>query len=69
MTSRYGLLIESINASNDFLVGVFLFTLFTVIAYPILLWSPEPIRRVARVLYLVFVLAAFIFTTVYFWLM
>jgi hypothetical protein len=65
MTARYDLLINSINASDKFMVNMFLFALTAVIAYPVLEWTPVWMRRPAKYLYLTFMLAAFIFTTVY----
>jgi hypothetical protein len=68
MTNRYDLLISSIAASNQFMVQMALFALVAVITYPVLEWMPAWVRRPAKYLYLVFMLAAFILTTVYVWL-
>lgn len=65
MTSRYDLLIESISASNLFIVQMFLFAFAAVIAYPILGWTPAWMQKPARYLYLATLLGGF-FVTVFF---
>lgn len=65
MTDRFTLLNNAIAASNHFMVIMFLFALTAVIAYMVLDWTPAWMRRPAKYLYLVFLLAAFL-TTVYF---
>jgi hypothetical protein len=67
VTDRYLLLINSIQATNLFIVQMFLFAIFAVIAYPVLAWTPAWMRRPAQALYLASMLAAFIFVTVYSW--
>jgi hypothetical protein len=67
MTNRYDLLINSINATDNFLVKIFLFALVAVLAYPTLEWTPAFMRRPAKYIYLAFMLLAFVFTTVYSW--
>lgn len=65
MTPRYEMLINAIAASDLFIVRMFLFALVTVIAYPVLDWTPAWMRRPAKVLYLAVLLAMFIFVTVF----
>jgi hypothetical protein len=65
MTNRYAELINSINATDTFIVKMFLFALFAVLAYPVLSWTPAIMRRPAQAIYLALMLAAFIFVTVY----
>jgi hypothetical protein len=67
MTDRYILLINSIHATDLFIVQMFLFAFFAVLAYPALGWTAPWMRRTMRVIYLAFMLAAFIFVTVYSW--
>lgn len=68
MTNRYELLMNSIHASDEVIVKLFLFAVFVVISYASLNWTPPPMRRPAQWLYLAFVLAMFILVTVYSWL-
>lgn len=65
MTPRYELLINAIDASNLFIVRMFLFALLAVAAYPVLNWTPAWMRRPAQGFYLACLLAMFIFVTVY----
>jgi hypothetical protein len=67
MTNRYELLINSIHASDSFIVQMFLFAFFVVISYRSLQWLPDGMRRPMQNIFLAFVLAAFILVTVYFW--
>jgi len=68
MTNRYELLINSIHASDTFIVQMFLFAIFVVISYASLTWLPLWMRGVSQQLFLAFVLVAFILVTVYSWL-
>jgi len=68
MTERYIKLINSIHASDLFIVQMALFAFFVVISYASLQWTPAWMRRPAQWAYLTFVLAAFILVTVYSWL-
>ncbi len=65
MTPRYELLIDAINNSNDFITRMFLFALAAVIAWPVLEWTPNWMRRPAKYLYLASLLCMFIFVTVF----
>ena len=67
MTSRYELLLMAISDSNRFMTQMFVFSFLAVIAYPVLDWIPLIIRRPMKYLYLAFLLAAFLITTVYSW--
>lgn len=64
--NRYELLIQSIHDSNLFVVNLFLFTIFAVLAYPVLGWTPPFLRRPLQGFYLALVLIGFLFVTVYF---
>jgi hypothetical protein len=57
--SRYELLINGIHDTNLFIVRIFLFTLFAVLAYPVLGWTPVWMRRAAQTIYLAFALILF----------
>jgi hypothetical protein len=65
MTNRYDLLINSINATDKFIVQMFLFAVIALIAYRVLQWVPARARILCGNLYLAVMLALFIFTTVY----
>lgn len=68
MTNRYELLMNSIHASDTFIVQMALFAFFVIVSYESLKWLPVWMRRPAQWSYLAFVLAAFILVTVYSWL-
>lgn len=63
--TRYELLINAIHNTNGFIVQMFLFALLAVIAYPALNWLPLWLARPAKHLYLIALLAMYIFVTVY----
>lgn len=64
--SRYELLIKSIAQADQFMTRMFLFSFALLAGYAALGWIESAvIRKASRVLYLVFVLVAFIFSTVY----
>ena len=65
MTNRYEMLINSIHATDVFIVQMFLFALCAVIAVPVLQWTPAWMRKPAQAIYAITVLALFIFATVY----
>jgi drug/metabolite transporter (DMT)-like permease len=65
MTTRYELLINAINNSNDFITRMFLFALAAVLAWPVLEWTPHWMRRPVKYLYLASLLGMFIFATVF----
>lgn len=65
MTHRYELLINSIHASDTFIVQMFLFALLAIVAYKSLDWTPAMLRRPSQWLYLATALGLFILVTVY----
>jgi len=65
MTQRYNELLNAINATDEFIVKIFLFALLIVVSYPVLNWCPAWMRRPAQSALLLFILGAFVFTTVY----
>ena len=65
MTNRYNELINAINATDSFIVKMFLFAFFAVIAAPVLQWVPAWMRKPVETIYAVTLLALFIFVTVY----
>lgn len=65
MTHRYDLLINSIHASDTFIVQMFLFAVLVVVAYASLGWTPAMMRRPSQWLYMAFALVMFVFTIAY----
>ncbi len=65
MTNRYNELINAINATDSFIVKMFLFAFFAVMAAPVLQWVPAWMRKPAETIYAVTLLALFVFVTVY----
>ena len=65
--SRYQLLIQSIAESDLYMVRMFLYAGATIAGYGTLGWlsKNETVVRAARWMYLIFILSAFIFLTVY----
>lgn len=57
--TRYELLIQAMHDTNVFVVRLFLFALFAVLAYPVLGWTPEWMRAPAQRIYLVLLLILF----------
>lgn len=57
--SRYELLIRSIQDTDDYIVKLFLFSILTVLAYPVLGWTPSWIRKPAQLTYLATALILF----------
>ena len=66
MTNRYAELLASIAATDEFILKCMLYVLALIITYLVLEWVPVFFRRFFKWLYLLYVLAAFIFVTVYF---
>ncbi|MBI5950193.1 MAG: hypothetical protein HY865_00935 [Chloroflexi bacterium] len=66
MSARFDLFMKAMQASNVFVARLALFAIFAVIAYRILDWTPFWMRRPVKYLYLASLLAAFVFTTVFF---
>jgi hypothetical protein len=66
MTQRYDLLLDAIRASNEMTLFLFLAALLALTTYPVLSWTPPIVRRIAQPLYIVFLLALSILSTVYF---
>lgn len=58
--SRYELLINGIHDTDVFIVRLFLFAFFAVIAYPVLGWTPAWMRKPAQIAYLAFALILFV---------
>lgn len=65
MNDRYILLIASIAQANQTIIAVFVFAWCALLAYLVLGWNPEVLRKPMRVLYLAVML--FIFLTVLFY--
>jgi hypothetical protein len=65
MTQRYNELINAIGATDKFILQMFLFAFFVVLAYPVLQWVPARVRKPFTNIYLATVLILFIFTTVF----
>ena len=60
MTDCYYVLLASIQATDDFILKMFLYSLAAVSAYPVLGWTPAWMRRPAQTIYLAVGLIGFI---------